>query len=182
MEPFDTARADAAVMQMAAEHFVGDRLYAMLAHDRDQVTTSSIKDRFGALGISLGYRVAASGCRFMHEPEYLYDLTWHLTNEYGRQRQVLALESELRPGTVNSVANVHRNFQKLVQARTDVRVWLAAIHNSNLLTQHLDNCKQQTMRFAGSLPGDHYIFILFDWTARTTLIEPYVVPGRSGES
>jgi hypothetical protein len=89
-------------------------------------------------------------------------------------RQIMVLESEWKHGVlVSQNAEVDGDFQKLVQARAEVRVWISSSHNPALAQQHLANCKKQVQLFSGSLPGDTYLFIINDWTTPTTRIERF---------
>jgi hypothetical protein len=41
--------------------------------------------------------------------------------------------------------------------------------------EHIDNCKHQIETFAGTMAGDQYVFVVFDWKVGNALIEKYVV-------
>jgi len=66
-----------------------------------------------------------------------------------------------------------------VQARAEVRVWLVLVPNQDVSDKHVHNCKRQARGFTGALPGDTYIFVVYNWTNSQTLIERFEldVPG-----
>jgi hypothetical protein len=137
-------------------------------------TTAVVKERFGDLGRRLGCKVAAAGFKHADEGEWLYDMVWYLLENGLMTRQLMVLESEWKHGVVIAQnAEVDGDFQKLVQARADVRVWISSSHNPTLAQQHLANCKKQVESFSGSQPGDAYVFIINDWTTPTTIIERF---------
>ena len=43
-----------------------------------------------------------------------------------------------------------------------------------------DNCKKQIACLPKRCRGDHYVFAVYDCTARKRYIEPFIVPSRNG--
>ena len=114
---------------------------------------------FHDLGTKLEYRVAA--------PERLYDLVWYEEDGDGyTTRLPLILESELKMNkdTVNL-------DYVLVAGRADVRVWLSCAADADDAREHIRKCETQARRFAGSLPGDTYGFIILEWATRDVIID-----------
>jgi hypothetical protein len=161
------------IEQEARTSFQGALLTGLL-NAGPRSTTAIVKERFGDLGRRLGCKVAAAGYKHADEGEWLYDMVWYLLENGLMTRQLMALESEWKHGIlVSQNAEVDGDFQKLVQARAEVRVWISSSHNPTLAGQHLRNCKEQVKSFSGSLPGDAYVFIINDWTTPTTIIERF---------
>jgi len=131
--------------------------------------TKEVKKFFGDLGKTLDFKVAAAGFPKFDEGEWRYDMVWYALDNDGFQiRLPMVLECEWNPDVT-----IDTDFQKLVQARADVRVWIAALGNPDRVRQHLENCKKQIQLFSGSCPGDTYIFIICDWTTTKTVIERF---------
>jgi hypothetical protein len=146
-----------------------------------QLPTKTVMDLFGRLGKANGYMVAAdtyvAGCAHADQGAWLYDMVWWTDGDDGMLSQLdMVLESELKPGgNVINAHNVDGDFQKLIQARASVRVWLTLIPNSEMVARHIENCKRQATVFGGKLSGDLYIFIVGDWTKNGFEIERYSV-------
>jgi hypothetical protein len=107
------------------------------------------------------------------DPEWLYDLVWFQLEKGYLTRQILVMECELDPDPL-----LDGDFQKLVQARADVRLWVSCAPNEKLAEDHLKNCKQQAALFSGAVAGDSYIFVMDNWTVPKTSVERFVV-GRN---
>lgn len=138
--------------------------------------TRKIKEVFGNLGNRLEYHVAASGYPNGTQGEWLYDMVWFASLDGLLSQQAMVLESEFKPGgSVLNAGEVDDDFMKLVQARAEVRIWLALVPNPDLTIKHIKNCKRQAYLFAGAMPGDTYIFIIYDWTTEITLVERFEV-------
>lgn len=149
-----------------------------LFKDSTRVATSAIKLFFGDLGRQQGFRIAAAGYVHADEGEWLYDMVWYEQDSAGlMSRLPMVLESEWKFGVlVDKNVEVDGDFQKLVQARADVRVWVSSSPNSDMAKLHIENCKKQARLFLGGLSGDIYVFIIHEWTTPTTLIERFVLP------
>jgi hypothetical protein len=74
---------------------------------------------------------------------------------------------------VLNAVDIDDDFQKLVQSRSSVRVWLTLIPNTDMVARHLENCKRQITASEATVPGDIYVFIVGDWTAERFVIEKY---------
>lgn len=124
--------------------------------------TRAIMDIFEQLGRALGHEVASG---------WLYDLSWYTEQTYERGKflthMAMALESELN----KRHPDIDGDFQKLIQARADIRVWVSTCSDARL---HIDDCKQQIQMFYGTLPGDQYVFAIYDQQSGQPLIEKYV--------
>jgi hypothetical protein len=161
------------IVKEARIAFEGPQLTGLLRAG-PRSTTMLVKERFGDLGRHLGCKVAAAGYRHADEGEWLYDMVWYLLENGMMTRQLMVLESEWKHGVlVSQNAEVDGDFQKLVQARAEVRVWISSSHNPALAQQHISNCKKQVESFSGSLSGDAYVFIINDWTTPMALIERF---------
>lgn len=137
------------------------------------LATKAVKTFFADLGLQLDYRVATSGVA-AQRGEWLYDLVWYHGSDTWYRRQGLVLETEMRPGaSVKNASYVDVDFHKLIQARADIRVWLGAIPNTSMVEEHMKNCERQIVEFEQSMPGDFYMFILFDWSINKTVVQTY---------
>ncbi|PYP69450.1 MAG: hypothetical protein DMD36_09955 [Gemmatimonadetes bacterium] len=123
--------------------------------------TGRVKEVLGALGHELGFEVA---CHKSDYPrggrEWLYDMTWYVLDKTKGgmlMRQPMVLESEWE------IKNRDDDFQKLVQARADVRVWLFTAANAQEIDNYIARCRDQAQSFAGRQPGDRYVFTGFDF-------------------
>ena len=160
------------IEQTATLAFEGSRLTELLRASFTSMTKEAMRV-FGGVGKDLGYQVAAAG----YQGAWLYDMVWYTTDAAGMLLQLpMVLESELNPGgSVSKSADVDGDFQKLVQARAGVRVWLVACPNQKLARTHIANCKRQACLFAAATSGDAYVFIVYDWTTASTTVERFQV-------
>ncbi len=132
--------------------------------------TSAIKQKFREMGHTLGYRVAASGCG-ADVGEWLYDLVWYVESDGYFVSQPLVLESERHPDP-----RLDGDFDKLVQARGEVRLWICKLHRRQSLEDHLTIYKQQVNCFAGTQSGDVYVFVVYDYAGLNAHVERFEVP------
>ncbi|MGH7949076.1 MAG: hypothetical protein ACREQF_07630 [Candidatus Binataceae bacterium] len=161
------------VEQEAKDSFGGTRLVDFLRTGW-RSATDSVKKTFCDLGRELGFQVAAAGYRGADQGEWLYDMVWYVLEDGLMVRQALVLESEWKHGVpVGQSVEVDDDFQKLVQARADVRVWISTSPNPQMARQHITNCKTQVAKFSGTVPGDTYLFIIADWTSASTIVERF---------
>jgi len=137
--------------------------------------TLEIMRRFDELGKKLGFAVSASYAA-AEDPEWLYDMTWWRSSPpqspaAGKEPYMIsiamALETELGLGS-NKGDDIDPDFQKLVQARAGVRVWISTSPND--AEQHIENCKEQIRLFDGTQAGDRYVFAVYDWLKQTPVI------------
>lgn len=135
---------------------------SLLYETDDEVRTCQIKQRLCDLGHELGFRVCAhrNQCPEADEGEWLYDMEWCETSNDGHLfvRQPMVMECEWRRGVpLARAADVDGDFQKLVQAKADVRVWIFTAPNVDLAQEHLANCRKQMTSFVGSVAEDRYV-------------------------
>ena len=129
-----------------------------------RAATHHVMRIFDELGRSLGYEV---------EIGWLYDMTWYV--EEGRVMSDLPMVLECEWNRLPRHRDeINSDFQKLVQARADVRVWISA--SPDAASTHIENCERQIRLFSGSLPGDRYIFAVYDWTTGKPIIKQLVLP------
>lgn len=162
------------IKQELSSYFNTTPLIGSLKDQRRKSTTRAVKEFLCEMGHSRGFKVAASECKGFDNPEWLYDMVWYELAEDKRimTRQSLVMECELVPDP-----QVDDDFQKLVQARADVRLWIACLPNEEIAGKHLDCCKRQATLFSGAVSGDIYIFVTDNWTTPKTSIEHFVVGG-----
>lgn len=67
------------------------------------------------------------------------------------------LESEGKPDKV-----LDGDFIKLVQARADVRVWIAKVNPLQSVEQHIAECREEIRRFAETKPDNVYVLMIYD--------------------
>jgi hypothetical protein len=157
------------IVQAAQEAFGGGKFGEIRGTGR-KPTTAAIKQTFHDLGIKLGYRTAWSGSGT--DAEWKYDLVWYEEDKDGYTiRLPLILESELQL----TKDTVDQDYVKLVAGRADVRVWLSCAANASDAHERIRKCETQARRFAGSLPGDTYVFIIFEWATRDVIVETRVI-------
>jgi hypothetical protein len=149
------------------------------ASDRDRwckdrkYRTVAVKKALGDLGHKLSFEVCASGYSGAEEGEWLYDMSW-CTLDRTRNgiliSQPMVLESEWSPDPL-----LDGDFQKLVQARADIRVWVFAADNLVEVKKYIERCREQARAFTGRSSGDRYLCAGFDWLTKTFLIESFQV-------
>ncbi len=142
-------------------------LETAFAADRDQwlsrpFFTRRVKEVLGNLGDDLGFEVACHKSDYSRaeQGEWLYDMTWYVLDKTQGgvlMRNPMILESEWE------IAERDDDFQKLVQARADVRVWVFTAANSQEIQTHLARCRDQAQSFAGRQSGDRYVCAGFDF-------------------
>lgn len=163
------------IEEAARSAFEGKRVTEIIKRSGFGDATEMVKRTFGDLGRTLGNKIAAAGYPDADEREWLYDMVWYTEDADGfLAEQPLVLESELKPGgSVHNAADVDGDFQKLVQARANVRVWVSTCPNEDMTQRHIANCKNQARRFKGKALGDTYIFVVGDWTTDHFVIERF---------
>ena len=70
---------------------------------------------------------------------------------------------------------VDGDFQKLTQARAEVRVWVAQLPTKELKVQHVKACVDQAKAFKLRQPGDTYLLITDHWYSDGTDVELFCV-------
>jgi hypothetical protein len=157
-------------------HFESPLLRDLLRGSSFAAATTEIKGFFTSLARPYGFKVTAGRTSEAHGGEWLYDLTWYEESDGFYRRQIMVLESEMHLGTIADCDRVDVDFHKLVQARAEIRVWVAALPSAALLSGHLENCKRQIVNFSQGEADDFYLFVLFDWSSGTTVVEGYRRP------
>jgi hypothetical protein len=161
----------AEVKRVARDSFGGGKFGDFMHPPWKENATPAIKKAFADLGTRLKFRVAGAGCAGA-DPEWKYDLVWFLEDNEGYTVRVpLILESELTPK-----GRVDIDFVKLVDGRAEVRVWVSCAANPGKAREHIDACKEQILRFPGSLPDDVYVFIIFEWETKTVIVDDTATP------
>jgi hypothetical protein len=139
--------------------------------------TKQVKLRLHELGRSLGFTVLASGfpadrTNWKAGPEWLYDMVWVAYETepttppqkmvvHFLTRQAMVMECEMRQGRPSRKdRDVDEDFQKLVQARADVRVWITRVGTRESAEEHIENCKKQIKAFPDTLPCDQYLLVI----------------------
>ncbi|HLA36229.1 MAG TPA: hypothetical protein VJ001_15305 [Rhodocyclaceae bacterium] len=148
---------------------VSDQIKTLLGGRKEW--TRSLKDALGCLGREQGFEICASGYPGAQEGEWLYDMSWVVLDRdnYGSlKRLAVVVESEWAPDP-----QLDGDFQKLVQARADIRVWIFISANGAEVRNYIARCKKQVELFQGSISGDRYIFVGFDWAEKGVQIERF---------
>lgn len=94
-------------------------------------------------------------------------MIWYELNDVHKgflkhQKLVVECEWKLAPGDC-----VDDDFQKLIQARADLRLWISTSENTRAAAAHIANCEKQIRLFNGSQSGDSYILLYFTWDSPT---------------
>jgi hypothetical protein len=135
---------------------VRDNLASELRNSRPE-WTQKIRRALTDAARGLGLRVAPSG----EEGSFLYDMVWYSVDKneiFLKQHLVCEFEYNIAPPNFVDV-----DFEKLVQARADVRLWISTSANKTDSLRHIENCKRQICVFEGSQLADRYIMLLFEW-------------------
>ena len=125
------------------------------------------------LGHELGFEVCASGCQRAEEGEWLYDMSWYtLDRSKGGTlvAQPMVLESEWSPDPT-----VDGDFQKLVQARADVRVWIFTAADFDAVESYIGRCRDQAKSFVGTQRGDRYVCAGYDWRDKRLTVRVFAI-------
>jgi len=137
----------------------------------DTRKTELVKRRLSELGKGLGFTVLANDCG-TDSCEWLYDMVWaayesepttpaQKTVAHFLTRQAMVMELEWRQGRPSREdRDVDEDFQKLVQARADVRVWMSRVSTRPSAEEHIQSCRKQIQAFSGTLPSDQYLFVI----------------------
>ena len=106
--------------------------------------------------------------------EWLYDICWYKSSrgEGGNLiRLALVAECEWSPDP-----EMDGDFQKLIQARSDQRVWIFQAGSRQVVKQYFAACKQQVCDFEATLTGDRYLLVGLDSEHQQFIFEHYVAP------
>jgi hypothetical protein len=146
---------------------------SLLAGDR-LAWTAGIKKVLGDLGKSMTFMVAASGYMGKSQGEFLYDMVWYRLDQGYVLSQPMVMEVEWKVALTTVVDD---DFQKLVQARADVRVWVGTSANQSDIDRHIANCQKQIWLFDGSQNGDQYVLAFFEWKTMTHVVQHLTISG-----
>jgi len=90
--------------------------------------------------------------------EWLYDICWFEENDVCITKLPLVGECEWGPdGACDG------DFQKLIQARAEHRLWLFQVYTEEQAFEMFDGCKKVVSNFSGSQLGDRYLFAALIW-------------------
>ena len=119
-----------------------------------QKWSRGIKERLCILGKKYSYQVCARDCDNTDNGEWLYDMCWTKNEGDFFIESSLAFESEWDNWDLDS------DFQKLIQARSNHRVWLFKLKGtSENFNAVINKCVKQIQLFKGTLKGDRYLFL-----------------------
>ena len=156
---------------------VRERLEALATRWRqieiaDRDATRELKDALGHLGTSLGYTAHCSGGDFSHHGEWLFDVTWVKLDEERYITSVpLVAESEWSPGEVED------DFEKLLLARSDHRLFVFWAPDEVRAKTRLAELEEFVRRFRPSCVGDRYLFACWTDTEEAFLFRQLTVEG-----
>jgi len=96
--------------------------------------------------------------------EWLYDVSWYVEDGQCLTHLPLVAECEWGPdGSCDS------DFQKLLQARADHRLWLFRVPTLEAADEMINGCKDNVKRFHPSQIGDRYLFSALVWNKTPSL-------------
>lgn len=121
-----------------------------------RVWTSKIIDRLSHLAKQFSFNAEW----------WLYDLCWsQMTRNESASgylvRLPLVVECEWTPSP-----EMDGDFQKLVQARAEHRLWVFRADTAEDVASYFTACREQIAQFKGSLVGDRYLFAGIDRTSK----------------
>lgn len=106
--------------------------------------------------------------------EWLYDVCWFVEDSECLTHLPLVAECEWGPeGPCDG------DFQKLLQARADHRLWLFQVPTDDAAREMFVGCRANVRRFSGSQVGDRYLFAALVWGERPALRFDLYVHGAS---
>jgi hypothetical protein len=152
----DPERMADLIEQKVKEVFGDNKLDRILANNSWKQVTRTIEQTFGDLGQKLGYQVATSGFPGRFDQAWVYNLIWFVPG-HGKFDVVMAMESE--------------HFSKLLDSTADVRVWLSCDPSPEAAQEYIANYLAQATRFKKMIRGTVFIFIMFEWKTRTTIVK-----------
>jgi hypothetical protein len=142
------------------------------AKARHSLFIPATKRFFRSLARAYGFQVTSNG--LVDRGDLPYSVAWLALEGGTFRRLVLALEVETLPDdNAATLERAEKNFIKLLQSRSDIRVWLAVVAAPALLPGHLVNRQRQIEEFSQSQLGDYYLFVLFDATTGRSTVESY---------
>ena len=147
--------------------------FANFAMNGKTARTQTAMTVFGGLGKRDGFTVCCRRSSYVErdEGEWLYDQLWYENSPTKKGflvRAAMALEAEFN----DFEPRIDNDFPKLLLARVDVRVWLWQSVDGR---RHIDLYKDQIREFGYSMPGDEWVFGVYDWLIHKPLIERFTV-------
>jgi len=163
-------------LECAANAGFGGELFVQLLRSGRKSATAFVMATFGPIGQSFGFKVGAKRYPAADFGEWLYDMTWvEMDNDWLLSSPVV-IESEWKYHyAIKDQHRVDHDFQKLVQARADVRVWVSSAPNPDIAHRHIEACELQASMFAGAQSGDTYLFVINVWSNATPIIRRFAV-------
>jgi len=90
--------------------------------------------------------------------EWLYDICWYVEDRVCLTHLPLVAECEWAPeGPWDS------DFQKLLQARADHRLWVFQVPTADAAEKMFEGCRKVIKHFRASELGDRYLFAAWVW-------------------
>jgi hypothetical protein len=90
--------------------------------------------------------------------EWLYDICWYVEDEVCLTHLPLVGECEWAPEW-----SCDGDFQKLLQARADHRLWIFGAASATEADDMIKHCRENVGRFRASERGDRYLFACRVW-------------------
>ncbi|RTL54772.1 MAG: hypothetical protein EKK46_07630 [Rhodocyclaceae bacterium] len=123
--------------------------------------TREIKNQICQIGRKRGWKSYANRCdKSTNKNEWLYDIVlWELDakNKFARSMP-LAVESEWSTDETRL-----GDFEKLIQSRAELRLWITHDKNKKSLKSHFNVCENIIHSFKASSPDDRYLFAGLSW-------------------
>jgi hypothetical protein len=91
--------------------------------------------------------------------EWLYDICWYVEDEVCLTHLPLVGECEWGP-----TGPCDGDFQKLLQARADHRLWIFQVPTEEAAASMFKGCRENVQRFRASQRDDRYLFAGLVWT------------------
>ena len=116
----------------------------------------------------LGYRVAARDvdCRYRDDKEWLFDVVWMSLAWEPRQLGRIHLVIEVEWGNCGDIMD---DFDKLLVARSDVRLMIFQASNQKQVEEPLSLLKAEAQGFEPSQTGDYHLLAGYDCENSTFL-------------
>ena len=163
-------------LERAANDAFGGELFVQLLRSGRKGATAFVMSTFGPIGQSFGFKVGAKRYPGADYGEWLYDMTWVEMDDDWLLSSPVVIESEWKYHyAIKDQHRVDHDFQKLVQARADVRVWISSAPNPDIALKHIEACEYQARIYAGAQAGDTYLFVINVWSNATSVIKRFVV-------
>tara|TARA_R110001583_G_scaffold193212_1_gene361183 strand:- start:8220 stop:8726 length:507 start_codon:yes stop_codon:yes gene_type:complete len=120
--------------------------------------TSNIKNIIGEYGLELGYEVSASG-NIKFDSEWLYDVIWSNSNEFGFSRLELILESELS----RNLEQIKYDFDKLLVGNANHRIMICmTLGNGKGVKLILKQCSDSVSNYELLAKDSRFLVLIWD--------------------